>query len=168
VVTGFVSRVLLWKLVRLCSVYINCRFSQLPASIKLSCQPNTNNRSIHSASSMEQLLSTSFDLLSSYDTLHIRKGLRYLEGFLAKMCLQAPPVPVRNGARRESILPGAQGVNVSKPKDAAFREFMRLQNGFEWNGLSPCARPFKMALMFNQSHHTTDLVPGEVIGEREQ
>ncbi|KAI5821087.1 cell division protein Cdc14 [Pyronema omphalodes] len=81
---------------------------------------------------MEQLLSTSFDLLSSYDTLHIRKGLRYLEGFLAKMCLQAPPVPARNGARRDGGLSTTAGIH-SRPKDAAFREFMRLQNGFEWN-----------------------------------
>jgi hypothetical protein len=136
-------RVLLWKPMRLCSVYINCRSLYSPssptASIELSHftrHLNTNNRNIHTTSRMEQLLSTSFDLLSSYDTLHIRKGLRYLEGFLAKMCLQAPPVPSRNGARRESILPTQQGALVSKPKDAAFREFMRLQNGFEWNGLS--------------------------------
>lgn len=81
---------------------------------------------------MEALLSSSFDLVSSYDTLHIRKGLRYLEGFLAKMCLQnpAPPTP-RNGARRDSIAPPP--VSAGKPKDAAFREFLRLQNGFEWN-----------------------------------
>lgn len=85
---------------------------------------------------MEQLLSTSFDLLSSYETVHIRKGLRYLEGFLAKMCLQAPPLPIRTGARRDTILPGDPSPIASKPNDAAFREFMRLQDGFEWNGLS--------------------------------
>lgn len=79
---------------------------------------------------MEQLLSTSFDLLSSYDTQHIRKGLRCLEGFLAKMCIQAPPpLPSRGAA-----FPGPQAATVGKPKDAAFREFMRLQNGFEYNG----------------------------------
>lgn len=64
---------------------------------------------------MEHLLSTSFDLLSSYDPVHIRKGLRCLEGFLAKMCLSAPP---------------------PRPKDAAFKEFMRLQSGFEYNGMT--------------------------------
>ena len=85
---------------------------------------------------MEQLLSTSFDLLSSYETVHIRKGLRYLEGFLAKMCLQAPLLPVRNGARRDSILPDDPNPIVCKPNDAAFHEFMRLQDGFEWNGSS--------------------------------
>lgn len=82
---------------------------------------------------MEKLLSTSFDLLSSYDPLHIRKGLRCLEGFLAKMCLQAPQAATKGASRRESITLGTPSAVVAKPNDAAFREFMRLQNGFEWN-----------------------------------
>ncbi|KAG0638836.1 cell division control protein 14 [Tuber brumale] len=82
---------------------------------------------------MEDLLSTSFDLLSSYDPIHIRKGLRCLEGFLAKMCLQSPSTPSKGGARTA----GASNASVvgvtSRPKDAAFKEFLRLQSGFEWN-----------------------------------
>ncbi|CUS14134.1 unnamed protein product [Tuber aestivum] len=82
---------------------------------------------------MEDLLSTSFDLLSSYDPIHIRKGLRCLEGFLAKMCLQSPSTPSKSGARVVSAAnPSAVGV-TSRPKDAAFKEFLRLQSGFEWN-----------------------------------
>ncbi|KAI5793088.1 cell division protein Cdc14 [Geopyxis carbonaria] len=88
---------------------------------------------------MEQLLSSSFDLLSSYDPVHIRKGLRCLEGFLAKMCLQVPgnnvPIsstPSRHDQREPSIMNGTGAVS-NRPKDAAFREFIRLQNGFEWN-----------------------------------
>ncbi|RPA89250.1 hypothetical protein L873DRAFT_1839297 [Choiromyces venosus 120613-1] len=82
---------------------------------------------------MEDLLSTSFDLLSSYDPIHIRKGLRCLEGFLAKMCLQSPSTPSKSGVRKPSTAnPSAVGV-TSRPKDAAFKEFLRLQSGFEWN-----------------------------------
>ncbi|PWW78255.1 hypothetical protein C7212DRAFT_358260 [Tuber magnatum] len=82
---------------------------------------------------MEDLLSTSFDMLSSYDPIHIRKGLRCLEGFLAKMCLQSPSTPSKSGARVVSTTnPPAVGV-TSRPKDAAFKEFLRLQSGFEWN-----------------------------------
>ncbi|KAA8902590.1 cell division protein Cdc14 [Sphaerosporella brunnea] len=83
---------------------------------------------------MESLLSSSFDLLSSYDTPCIKKGLRYLEGFLAKMCLQtAPSAPKNNGARRDSLIQMPAAPVASRPRDAAFREFLRLQNGFEWN-----------------------------------
>ncbi|TGZ83269.1 cell division control 14, SIN component [Ascodesmis nigricans] len=93
---------------------------------------------------MEQLLSTSFDLLSSYDPLHVRKGLRCLEGFLAKMCLQTPSQSRRTSAAssvgRESYGEGIggdrgrlKGAVEERPNDAAFMEFMRLQNGFEWN-----------------------------------
>jgi large subunit ribosomal protein L3e len=83
---------------------------------------------------MEDLLSTSFDLLSSYDPLHIRKGLRCLEGFLAKMCLQAPSTPSKSGNNKNTKNTPSVAV-ASRPKDAAFQEFLRLQNGFEWNGL---------------------------------
>lgn len=83
---------------------------------------------------MEDLLSTSFDLLSSYDPIHIRKGLRCLEGFLAKMCLQSPSTPSKSGARTASAANSSVVGVTSRPKDAAFKEFLRLQSGFEWNG----------------------------------
>lgn len=86
---------------------------------------------VYSVSKMENLLSASFDLLSSYDPLHIRKGLRCLEGFLAKMCLQVPSAPSKSGNKAANLPSIAV---ASRPKDAAFREFLRLQNGFEWNG----------------------------------
>ena len=76
---------------------------------------------------MEALLSSAFDLLSSYDPIHIRRGLRNLDGLLAKMCL-APAVG------KESLGPNR------KPEDPVFREFIKLQNGFEWNGTSKHAR----------------------------
>ena len=77
---------------------------------------------------MEPLLSSAFDLLSAYDPVHIRKGLRHLEGLLAKMCL-AP------SAVKQTDPSG----NPRKPDDPVYREFIKLQNGFEWNGtLSPC------------------------------
>jgi len=85
---------------------------------------------------MEDLLSTSFDLLSSYDPVHIRKGLRCLEGFLAKMCLQSPSTPSKSGARAASAANSSVVGVASRPKDAAFKEFLRLQSGFEWNGRS--------------------------------
>lgn len=69
---------------------------------------------------MEALLSSAFDLLSSYDPIHIRRGLRNLDGLLAKICL-APAVG------KESLGPNR------KPEDPVFREFIKLQNGFEWN-----------------------------------
>ena len=122
---------------------------------------------------MEALLSSSFDLVSSYDTLHIRKGLRYLEGFLAKMCLQtpAPPVPPptpRNGARRDSIAPPP--VLVGKPKDAAFREFLRLQNGFEWNGMKrpPETNGGEWELTVDDSHYPTHSMLGTTTWQGKQ
>lgn len=85
---------------------------------------------------MEHLLSTSFDLLSSYDPVHIRKGLRCLEGFLAKMCLQAPGMPRRGTSNPPAEQRATLAIPVTtRPKDAAFKEFLRLQNGFEWNGI---------------------------------
>ncbi|KAF8467253.1 cell division control protein 14 [Kalaharituber pfeilii] len=71
---------------------------------------------------METLLSSAFDLLSSYDLLHIRKGLRHLEALLAKMCL-APHIT------KEVDATGT----AKKPDDPVYREFIKLQNGFEWN-----------------------------------
>ncbi|KAI9734587.1 MAG: hypothetical protein M1834_002188 [Cirrosporium novae-zelandiae] len=84
---------------------------------------------------MDVLLSHSFDYLSSYDAGKIRKGLRQVEGLLAQICLSKSKTPAE---RRRSVL-GPTNVQ-SPPKelsslkdDAAFREFFRLQEGFEWN-----------------------------------
>ena len=98
---------------------------------------------------MESLLSLSFDYLSSYDGVKVRKGLRQLEGLLAQICLS------RNNSsqqdRRHSIAVTGNGANGDRqpPKDLgqlrddpAFREFFKLQEGFEWNG-SSFARPPK-------------------------
>ena len=82
---------------------------------------------------MESLLSLSFDYLSSYDGVKIRKGLRQLEGLLAQICLSRTPPD-----RRTSVI--ADGASVQTKKelsslkdDPAFREFFKLQEGFEWN-----------------------------------
>ena len=89
---------------------------------------------------MESLLSLSFDYLSSYDGVKVRKGLRQLEGLLAQICLS------RSGSaqdRRHSIAV-TNGATKQSPKqleqlkeDPAFREFFKLQEGFEWNGAFP-------------------------------
>lgn len=84
---------------------------------------------------MENLLSLSFDYLSSFDAVKIRKGLRQLEGLLAQLCLSRT---VTAAERRRSV--ALDGVTKSSPKnleslsdDPAFREFFKLQEGFEWN-----------------------------------
>ncbi|KAL8889893.1 MAG: hypothetical protein Q9215_002875 [Flavoplaca cf. flavocitrina] len=84
---------------------------------------------------MENLLSLSFDYLSSFDGVKIRKGLRQLEGLLAQICLSRATTAAE---RRRSM--AIDGVAKSRPKDLAslsedpaFREFFKLQEGFEWN-----------------------------------
>ncbi|KAL8850623.1 MAG: hypothetical protein Q9221_004409 [Calogaya cf. arnoldii] len=84
---------------------------------------------------MENLLSLSFDYLSSFDGVKIRKGLRQLEGLLAQICLSRATTAAE---RRRSM--AIDGVAKSSPKDLAslsedpaFREFFKLQEGFEWN-----------------------------------
>lgn len=85
---------------------------------------------------MENLLSLSFDYLSSFDGVKIRKGLRQLEGLLAQICLSRTTTAAER--RRSTAI---DGVAKSSPKDLAslsedpaFREFFKLQEGFEWNG----------------------------------
>lgn len=86
---------------------------------------------------MEALLSLSFDNISSKDGTKIRKGIRQIEGLLAQICLPNPSS--RSPQKRK---PSAQQ-NNDAPKtlsqvaeDPAFKEFFRLQEGFEWNGQS--------------------------------
>jgi hypothetical protein len=90
---------------------------------------------------MEALLSLSFDNLSSYDGAKIRKGLRQVEGLLAQICLSStsPSKPITPSNRPRSMIndPGKEPPirkQLSELKDdPAFREFFKLQEGFEWN-----------------------------------
>lgn len=87
---------------------------------------------------METLLAHSFDYLSSYDPSKIRKGLRQVEGLLAQICLSRSKLSPAE--KRRSMIP--LGTAPSPPKalselkdDPAFREFFKLQEGFQWNGM---------------------------------
>lgn len=94
---------------------------------------------------METLLAHSFDYLSSYDQGKIRKGLRQVEGLLAQICLSRSKVTAAD--KRRSAMPlGANGITLATAKplselsgDPAFREFFKLQEGFQWNGKLPPA-----------------------------
>lgn len=105
---------------------------------------------------MENLLSVAFDNLSSFDGPKVRKGLRQVEGLLAQICLSGGDEEDSNGGD-----PGGSGNNhdihidsdaesdetaggdaqqQSRKKDLsqlsrdpAFREFFKLQEGFQWN-----------------------------------
>jgi hypothetical protein len=98
---------------------------------------------------MEALLSLAFDNLSSYDGPKIRKGLRQVEGLLAQICLSGPkPSRSRSNSRNDDGGTGG-GTDPEQPppepaqqphkdlaqlaRDPAFREFFKLQDGFEWN-----------------------------------
>jgi len=85
---------------------------------------------------MEALLSLSFDNLSSYDQTKIRKGLRQVEGLLAQICLSASPQS-KDERRRSVIDPNREPPPKKQLNelggDPAFREFFKLQDGFEWN-----------------------------------
>jgi len=88
---------------------------------------------------MEALLSLSFDNISSKDGVKIRKGLRQIEGLLAQICLSQQSASSSPSKRRTSVVPTAPSPAEPKKLDAlaedpAFREFFRLQEGFEWNG----------------------------------
>ncbi|WEW56650.1 hypothetical protein PRK78_002098 [Emydomyces testavorans] len=85
---------------------------------------------------MEALLAHSFDYLSSYDQTKIRKGLRQVEGLLAQICLSKSKLLTSEKRRSTSSL----GTAPTPPKtlgelcdDPAFREFYKLQEGFQWN-----------------------------------
>ena len=87
---------------------------------------------------MEALLAHSFDYLSSYDPSKIRKGLRQVEGLLAQICLSRSKTAIAE--KRRSLL-STGSATTTTPKqlselcdDLAFREFFKLQEGFQWNG----------------------------------
>lgn len=86
---------------------------------------------------MESLLSLSFDYLSSFDGVKIKKGLRQLEGLLAQICLSKPSPSPAAERRRSVALNGAADQSTkelsSLRDDPAFREFFKLQEGFQWN-----------------------------------
>ncbi|XP_044716991.1 cell division control protein 14, SIN component domain-containing protein [Hirsutella rhossiliensis] len=82
---------------------------------------------------MEALLSLAFDSLSSFDGPKVRKGMRQVEGLLAQICLggggdgeaaAAPTMPPSSPPRKDL---------GRLSQDPAFREFFKLQEGFEWN-----------------------------------
>ena len=89
---------------------------------------------------MESLLSHSFDYLSSFDSSKIRKGLRQLEGLLAQICLSrsgSTPTPDRRRSIATPVIHEDSPRDLTQLKDdAAFREFFKLQEGFECNGES--------------------------------
>lgn len=92
---------------------------------------------------MEALLSLAFDNISSKDSTKTRKGLRQIEGLLAQICLSNSSLKSSSAAshkRRASAITLSQPQAATSPKklstlseDPAFREFFRLQEGFEWN-----------------------------------
>ncbi|KAL7939815.1 cell division protein Cdc14 [Trichoderma chlorosporum] len=91
---------------------------------------------------MEALLSLAFDNLSSYDGPKIRKGLRQVEGLLAQICLSnASSGRGRSSSLSSSVQNGDHDASAGAPRkdlaqltqDPAFREFFKLQEGFEWN-----------------------------------
>ncbi|KAL7949593.1 cell division protein Cdc14 [Trichoderma barbatum] len=91
---------------------------------------------------MEALLSLAFDNLSSYDGPKIRKGLRQVEGLLAQICLSnASPRRGRSSSLSSTVPNDDDDVSGGAPRkdlaqltqDPAFREFFKLQEGFEWN-----------------------------------
>lgn len=85
---------------------------------------------------METLLSLSFDYLSSPSPQKIRKGLRQVEGLLAQICLSKTTSAIN---KRHSMLALGSTPSASPKRltelhlDPAFREFYKLQQGFQWN-----------------------------------
>jgi Cell division control protein 14, SIN component len=86
---------------------------------------------------MEALLSHSFDYLASPSPQKIRKGLRQVEGLLAQICLSKAST---KADRRQSMLALGSSSPPSPAKplcdlkdDPAYREFFKLQQGFQWN-----------------------------------
>jgi len=99
--------------------------------------PNPKTQNKINITTMEALLNLAFDNLSSYDQGKIRKGLRQIDGLLAEVCLSSASPKSAAEKRRSVIDPGKEPPPL-KPlnelgSDPAFREFFKLQDGFEWN-----------------------------------
>lgn len=87
---------------------------------------------------METLLAHSFDYLSSYEPSKVRKGLRQVEGLLAQICLSKSAAKSPPDRRRSYLAVENQPVPKALNElhdDPAFREFFKLQEGFQWNGM---------------------------------
>jgi hypothetical protein len=89
---------------------------------------------------MEALLSVAFDNLSCYDSAKIKKGLRQIDGLLAQICLSQSQQPPKSPVKKSSSSQPDSQDDGPRPKplpslsfDPAFREFFKLQEGFEWN-----------------------------------
>ncbi|KAK9453970.1 cell division control protein 14, SIN component-domain-containing protein [Dipodascopsis uninucleata] len=76
---------------------------------------------------MEYLLSSAFDLLLSYDPAAVRRGLRHIEGLLAHLCRPY------DGSPKKSKSSSSISIDTRVADDPAYREFLRLQDNFEWN-----------------------------------
>ena len=83
---------------------------------------------------MESLLSLSFDNISSRDSSKIRKGLRQIEGLLAQICLSRAGSRSPHKRKSSALEQGSTKQLGELKQDPAFREFFRLQEGFQWNG----------------------------------
>ncbi|KAF7186810.1 Cell division control protein 14 [Pseudocercospora fuligena] len=110
---------------------------------------------------MESLLSLSFDNISSRDGQKIRKGLRQIEGLLAQICLSKASSRSPH-KRKSSALELDRKQNVTKQlgelrHDPAFREFFRLQEGFQWNVASRLVQTLE-TLMGMGNPSETDLL----------
>jgi hypothetical protein len=99
---------------------------------------------------MENLLSLAFDNLSSFDGPKVRKGLRQVEGLLAQICLSGGDEDDQHDSSTNDP-GGSHDIHVDSDvedheqrqprkkdlaqlsRDPAFREFFKLQEGFEWN-----------------------------------
>ncbi|KAK7203252.1 cell division protein Cdc14 [Myxozyma melibiosi] len=80
---------------------------------------------------MELLLSSAFDQLSSSDPSLVRRGLRHIEGLLAQLCR---PINSSGGEDDNTQLKDkTSAIDTRVADDPAYREFLRLQDGFEWN-----------------------------------
>lgn len=80
---------------------------------------------------MDTLLSLSFDNLSSRDTVKIGKGIRQVEGVLAQICLNGD-----KNSPSQPTGPASTWQLEHVAADPAFREFFRLQEGFQYNGMA--------------------------------
>jgi hypothetical protein len=111
---------------------------------------------------MESLLSLAFDNISSREGNKVRKGLRQIEGLLAQICLSQSAVrSPRKKAQIQEHSNGKAKVLGELREDAAFREFFRLQEGFQWNGelpdLDDSMRPVSSILTLHVSCITIDI-----------
>ncbi|OQO06602.1 hypothetical protein B0A48_08387 [Cryoendolithus antarcticus] len=123
-------------------------------------------------SAMDALLSLAFDNISSREALKIRKGLRQIEGLLAQICLaQSKPRSPKKRAQAEHDGHRGHAKGLSDLReDAAFREFFRLQEGFQCNVASRLLSTLERLLGFPPSSQndlvilsTLDLIQGLLI-----